>query len=187
MNEKVALVTGGAKGIGASCVRSLSEAGFQVAIHYRSNGEEADKLVAAVDGRGKTYQADLAEEGAAADLIKKVKTDMGAIHVLVNNAGMAIDQILPFAKPEDFDRLIAVNLKPVFLLSKYVAKVMMKQKEGRIINISSVVGHTRQYGTEHVCHYESGHHRFHQKHCFRFSKIWSVRQTVSLQVLSRPI
>ena len=71
---------------------------------------------------------------------------MGRIDVLVNNAGMSIDQVLTFAKPKDFYQLIDVNLKPVFLLSKAVTKVMIKQKSGRIINMSSVVGHTGNAG-----------------------------------------
>ena len=71
---------------------------------------------------------------------------MGPISLLVNNAGISIDQILPFAKPDDFDKLIDTNLKSVFLMSKFVTKGMIRQKSGRIINISSVVGHTGNAG-----------------------------------------
>lgn len=80
------------------------------------------------------------------ELVKKVSQELGPISVLVNNAGVAIDQIITFAKPEDFDILLSTNLRPVFLLSKYVTKGMIKLKGGRIINIASVVGYTGNAG-----------------------------------------
>jgi 3-oxoacyl-[acyl-carrier protein] reductase len=98
------------------------------------------------DGQAQLFKCDLAAAGAAAELVKTVKEEMGSIDVLVNNAGISIDQLLAFAKPEDFDTLLATNLKPVFLLSKLAAKVMIRQKGGRIINITSVVGHTGNAG-----------------------------------------
>lgn len=145
MSEIVALVTGGSRGIGAACAIKLGKMGFRVAVHYRGNAERAQAVCQEVPG-SKAFGFDLSEEGAAEELIKAVKADLGAPGVLVNNAGIAIDQILPMAKLSDFDQLIATNLRPVFILSKLAAKDMMRKKEGRIINLSSVVGYTGNMG-----------------------------------------
>ena len=142
---KVALVTGASKGIGKACAEALSLAGFRVAIHYRS-GAAAAKSLSATLPHSFTLQADLSEEGACEQLIKAVKAKAGRLDVLVNNAGIAVDQILALAKPTDFDLLIATNLKPVFLLSKFGSRLMLRQRGGRIINISSVVGHSGNPG-----------------------------------------
>ncbi len=147
MSQKVALVTGGSRGIGAACALALGRAGYKVAVHYRSGEEGAKAIVAELPaGQAKAYRFDLSDPAASQELIKAVKEDLGSLDVLVNNAGVAIDQVLAFAKPEDFDTLIATNLRPVFLLSKYAAKVMIRQRSGRIINLSSVVGHTGNAG-----------------------------------------
>jgi 3-oxoacyl-[acyl-carrier protein] reductase len=143
--SKVALVTGASRGIGAACASALGEAGFKVAIHFRGSEDKATALSAKIPG-SKPFKADLSDAAACQDLIKKVTSDLGPISVLVNNAGVSIDQILPFAKPEDFDTLISTNLKPVFLLSKFAAKAMIRAKSGRIINIASVVGYTGNAG-----------------------------------------
>lgn len=146
MTVRVALVTGGSKGIGAGCVTALAQAGFRVAIHYRSGEAEAHALAKTLPHDAKVFGADLSVAGACEDLIKRVKAEMGSIDVLVNNAGVSIDQILPFAKEEDLDRMLSSNLKPVFLLSKFASKLMIRQKWGRIINLSSVVGYTGNGG-----------------------------------------
>lgn len=147
MSPKVALVTGASRGIGAACALALGQAGFKVALHYRGS-EDAVRAIAAQlpDGMARTFRFDLTEAQSCQDLIKVVKEEMGGLDVLVNNAGVAIDQVLAFAKPDDFDTLLATNLKPVFLLSKFAAKQMIRQRSGRIINISSVVGHTGNAG-----------------------------------------
>jgi 3-oxoacyl-[acyl-carrier protein] reductase len=147
MTQKVALVTGASRGIGAACALALGKAGYRVAVHYRGSEDKAREVVAQLpDGMAAPFRFDLSEADACQELIKVVKDEMGSLDVLVNNAGIAIDQILAFAKPDDFDKLLATNLKPVFLLSKFASKVMMRQKSGRIINISSVVGHTGNAG-----------------------------------------
>ncbi len=142
---KVALVTGASRGIGAACAIALGEAGYKVAVHYRGSEEKARQVCEKIPG-AKCFQADLSSAEACQELVKQVSTELGPIQVLVNNAGMSIDQVLPFAKPEDFDTLIATNLKPVFLLSKFVTKGMIRQKFGRIINLASVVGYTGNGG-----------------------------------------
>lgn len=147
MSQKVALVTGASRGIGAACALALGRAGFKVAIHYRGSEDKAKALLAQLpDGQAMTCKFDLTADGACQELIKVVKHELGSLDVLVNNAGIAIDQLLAFAKLEDFDTLLQTNLKPVFLLSKLAAKVMIRQKAGRIINLSSVVGHTGNPG-----------------------------------------
>ena len=142
---KVALVTGSSRGIGAAIARILTRDGFHVAIQYRTGQKEAETLASELLG-SKIFHCDLADPQSCIDLAKKVAADMGPIAVLVNNAGMTADQILAFAKPEDFDRLMATNVKPVFLLSKTISRQMMRQKWGRIINITSVVGHSGNPG-----------------------------------------
>jgi 3-oxoacyl-[acyl-carrier protein] reductase len=147
MTSKVALVTGAARGIGAACAVALSRAGYRVAVHYRGSEDKARALIDSLgEGNARGFRFDLAEGTACQDLVKAVKEEMGSLDVVVNNAGVAIDQILAFAKPEDFDKLLSTNLKPVFLISKYATKVMLRQRAGRIINITSVVGHTGNAG-----------------------------------------
>lgn len=145
MTRGVALVTGAARGIGKACAEILSENGFTVAIHYRSGEQEAKKLAESLPG-SKIFQADLAIADQCKDLITAVKKEFGRIDVLVNNAGMSSDQIITFAKPADLENILDINFKSVFHLSKNVSKVMIKQKAGRIINITSVIGHTGNGG-----------------------------------------
>ena len=145
MTKKVALITGASRGIGMACAKALSKDGYQIAIHYRSGEAEALKLEKEL-GSAKAFGADLADPAACQGLAKSVKNEFGRIDVLVNNAGMSLDQLIPFAKPDDFNRLLDVNLKPLFLLTKLTSKFMIKQKSGRIVNITSVVGHTGNGG-----------------------------------------
>jgi 3-oxoacyl-[acyl-carrier protein] reductase len=145
MTRGVALVTGAARGIGRACAEILSENGFTIAIHYRSGEQEAKQLAESLPG-SKIFQADLAIADQCKDLITAVKKEFGRIDVLVNNAGMSSDQIITFAKPTDLENILDINFKSVFHLSKNVSKVMIKQKAGRIINITSVIGHTGNGG-----------------------------------------
>lgn len=143
--EKVVLITGASRGIGAAMALSFGNLGYRVAVHYRGGEKEANELCHQLP-EAKPYGFDLSEQASCKDLCDQVKKDFGRIDVLINNAGMSIDQMVTFAKPEDFAKLIDVNLKPVFLLSKFVSKVMIKQKDGVLINMSSVVGHTGNLG-----------------------------------------
>ncbi len=145
MDKKVALVTGASRGIGKACAQALAREGFLVAIHYRSQEAQAQEVAAGIPG-SKIFQADLSQEESCKELAKQVKDTFGRIDVLVNNAGMSIDQLITFAKPTEFDQILDVNLKSVFNLTKAVSRVMIKQKAGRIINLSSVVGHTGNAG-----------------------------------------
>jgi 3-oxoacyl-[acyl-carrier protein] reductase len=142
---KVALVTGASRGIGAACAIALGQAGYKVAVHYRGAEDKARAICEKIPG-AMPFKADLSDAAACQELIKVVTAEMGPIQVLVNNAGVSIDQLLPFAKPEDFETLLSTNLKPVFLLSKFATKGMIRAKTGRIINIASVVGYTGNAG-----------------------------------------
>jgi 3-oxoacyl-[acyl-carrier protein] reductase len=139
MSKPVAIVTGASRGIGAACAQELSRQGFRIAVHYRSEREKAEALAQSL-GDAMIFQADLSDAKACQDIIGLVKSEMGSVDVLVNNAGICIDQVLALAKIDDFDKLIATNLRPVFLLSKFASRQMIRQRKGRIINISSVVG-----------------------------------------------
>ena len=145
MTKGVALVTGAARGIGKACAELLSEKGFTIAIHYRSGEQEANKLAECLPG-SKVFKADLAIADECKELISAVKNEFGRIDVLVNNAGISSDQIITFAKPSDLDSILDTNFKSIFHLTKHASKIMIKQKSGRIINITSVIGHTGNGG-----------------------------------------
>jgi 3-oxoacyl-[acyl-carrier protein] reductase len=145
MMNRVALVTGAGRGIGAAIAEELGRAGFKVAIHYRGSEESAKTVAEKIPG-SQIFKADLSDAEQCQQLLKQVAESLGPVSVLVNNAGMSIDQLLPFAKVDDFDTLVATNLRPVFILSKFATKGMIKQKWGRIINVASVVGYTGNGG-----------------------------------------
>ncbi len=146
-SQEVVLITGGSKGIGRACVEAFHKKGYAVALHYRSNPEEAQNVAQALGGKYiKIYGYDLSLEGAPDELLKKVKDDFGRLDVLINNAGRAIDQVLPLAKAADFETLLGTNLKPVFSLCKGASRMMMRQKSGSMIQISSVIGFTGNQG-----------------------------------------
>ena len=144
-NTKVALVTGGARGIGRACCYELSERGYKVLLHYRSSEEDA-KITASKISACQLYTCDLSAPYAPEELIKSVKKDHGRLDVLVNNAGKTLNKLLVRSKEEDFDDLLANNLKPLFLLTKSAARLMMLQRSGSIINMSSVVAFTGNQG-----------------------------------------
>ncbi|MBI2601519.1 MAG: beta-ketoacyl-ACP reductase [Deltaproteobacteria bacterium] len=143
--QRVALVTGASRGIGAACAQLLGAEGFRVALHFGRNEEQARKVSETI-GDAHLFPCDLASEEACQKLVTDVKNHFGRIDLLVNNAGISVDQLVTFAKPEDFDHMIHVNLKSVFLLSKFASRHMIKQKSGSIINITSVVGFTGNAG-----------------------------------------
>lgn len=145
LEDRVVLITGSAKGIGLACSVAFLEAGHKVALHYRSENPQIAELCSKYP-KAQAFQADLAEKGAVDTVTKAVKEAMGPIQVLVNNAGMTMDKLLMFSKEDDFDTMMATNLKSPITLSKLAAKQMLKGRWGRIINISSVVGHTGNPG-----------------------------------------
>ena len=148
LEGRVALVTGGSRGIGRAAALVLAEAGADVAITYRERADAAEEVVAALGGRARALRADLAAPGAAARLIAEV----GTVDVLVNNAGVLEQK--PFAEitEADLDRALAVNLKAVFLLSQAVMGPMRERGWGRIVNVASSGG---QLGGPLAVHYSA--------------------------------
>jgi 3-oxoacyl-[acyl-carrier protein] reductase len=146
MSEKpVAIVTGGGKGIGAACCRALSAEGFQVGIHYRSSEEQAKAVLSEI-GDGFLLQADLADIEQVEILVSKVKEEAGRVDVLVNNAGLSVNADIVSMKIEQFDAQRALMRGIWFLTKRIIRLFMLRQRGGRIINISSVVGHTGNAG-----------------------------------------
>jgi len=141
----VALVTGGATGIGAACCRDLAAAGFRVAVHYRSSGEKAEKLLAELpDAFG--VRADLADSEATEALIKEIKQQAGGLDVLVNNAGYNVNAPMLAMKLDEYDAVAGLARGTWYLTKLVLRRFMFRKNTGRIINISSVVGHTGNPG-----------------------------------------
>jgi 3-oxoacyl-[acyl-carrier protein] reductase len=146
MSEKpVAIITGGGKGIGAACCRALCKEGFQVGIHYRSSEEQAKALLSEI-GDGFLLQADLADIDQVEVLVNKIKEKAGRVDVLVNNAGQSVNADIVSMKIEQFDTQRALMRGTWFLTKRIIRLFMLRQRGGRIINISSVVGHTGNAG-----------------------------------------
>jgi len=141
----LALVTGGATGIGAACCRALAGAGMTVAIHHRTSAAAAEDLRQELGPEAFLVQADLATAQGVDALYEEMRA-RGGLDVLVNNAGATVDAPLFSARLEDFDRLVATNMRSTWYLTKRLARLMMRRKAGRIINISSVVGSTGNPG-----------------------------------------
>ena len=141
--NKTAIVTGGSKGIGkAICVR-LAKDGFNIAFSYNSNpelAEETAKLCESAGVKVKFYKVDVADSTACKEWTEEVQTEFGSVDVLVNNAGITKDGLLIKMKDEDLDAVLDVNLKGSFYMMREASKIMLKQKSGKIVNISSVVG-----------------------------------------------
>ena len=146
MNElggQVALVTGASRGIGAVIAKSLGEAGVNVGVNYSANRDAANDVAKAIRSGGSEsiiIQGDISDDMHAQAVVKQVTDEWGQIDILVNNAGITRDGLLLRMKTEDWDRVIDVDLKGAFLCSKYTMPHMIRRRQGRIINISSVVG-----------------------------------------------
>ena len=146
---RVALITGSSSGIGAATAKELAAGGAKVAVHYRGNSDGAaavKEAIAAAGGTCNIYQADVANVEAAAALVKQVQADFGSLDILVNNAGTTRDTLLMTMKEEDWDVVIDTNLKSVYAVTKAALRGMIRQRWGRIINVTSVVGMSGQAG-----------------------------------------
>ena len=138
-----ALVTGGSRGIGRAICLELAKQGVNIAVNYSGSKEKAEAVAEECRSHGvKAFaiQANVADSASVQTMVKTTIDDLGSIDILVNNAGITKDTLIMRMKEEDFDAVINTNLKGVFNCSKAVTRPMMKQRYGRIINISSVVG-----------------------------------------------
>lgn len=143
LNGKVALVTGGGRGIGKAIVTALADAGATVAFTYKSSGTASEQFVQELRSGGKNafaYQADAASLAESTRIVETVLKECGRLDILVNNAGITKDGLLMRMSEEDWDAVIANNLKSVFNFSKACCRPMMGQRSGKIINISSIAG-----------------------------------------------
>lgn len=143
LTDKVALVTGASGGIGRSVSIALAKAGADVVINYSGNlakAEEVQKEVEALGRKAMVIKADISSADEVSAMMKAAVKSFGKIDILVNNAGITRDGSLLMMKEEDWDAVLNTNLKGVFLCTKTAAKLMLKKKYGRIINIASVVG-----------------------------------------------
>jgi 3-oxoacyl-[acyl-carrier protein] reductase len=143
LDGQVAIVTGASRGIGRAVAIALASEGAKVAVNYASSSQAADAVVAEIEGMGSesiAVQADVGQAEQVDALFNAVMEEWGRIDVLVNNAGIARDTLLIRMKLEDWQAVIDLNLTGVFLCTKAASKVMLKQRSGRIINVTSVVG-----------------------------------------------
>jgi len=146
--SKVAIVTGASKGIGAAIALQLAQEGYQLVINYNGNQQKAEavKVLCEKYQTSIVVQADVAKSEDAKSLCDTALETFGRIDVLVNNAGITKDNLLLRMSESDFDDVLSTNLKGTFLMCKNVSKIMMKQRSGSIVNISSVVGITGNAG-----------------------------------------
>lgn len=143
LEGKTALITGASRGIGRGIAEVFAKNGANVAFTYSSSAEAAlqlEKELSAEGIKAKGYQSDASDFNQSQILVDAVVADFGTVDILINNAGITKDNLLMRISEEDFDKVIAVNLKSVFNLTKAVQRTMLKQRSGSIINMSSVVG-----------------------------------------------
>lgn len=143
LQDKKVLITGSSRGIGAEIAKKMALLGAEVIINYANSKERAEKLQETIEENGGTahlIQADVSDYDQAAELVKSSYKKMGGLDVLVNNAGITRDKLLLRMKEEDWDQVLDINLKGVFNCSKSAVRYLLKAENGKLINISSVVG-----------------------------------------------
>lgn len=143
LTGKVAIVTGGSRGIGAAIVRKLASMGANVAVIYAGNQQAAETVCSQCREYGvvaKAYRCDVASFEQVKDTVSAVKADFGTIHILVNNAGITKDGLIAMMKEDSFDAVLDTNLKGAFHMIRHCAGIFLRNREGCIVNISSVSG-----------------------------------------------
>src|SRR5699024_569260 len=143
LKGKTALVTGSSRGIGRAIALELANCGVNVAVNYAGNEEKARQVVEEIEQTGVKaipIQADIADEADVKAMVKEVIDTFGSLDILVNNAGITKDNLLMRMKVAEFEDVIQTNLTGAFICTKAVTRQMMKQREGRIINVASIVG-----------------------------------------------
>jgi 3-oxoacyl-[acyl-carrier protein] reductase len=148
-DKPVAIVTGGGTGIGAACCAALADQGFCVGIHFRNSSKPAEDVLSAINtngGNGFLLQADIAEPDQVDAMVRQIKNSAARVDVLVNNAGISINDSIISMKIDAFDAQRAILRGTWYLTKKILRLFMLRGSSGRIINISSVVGHTGNAG-----------------------------------------
>lgn len=144
LSGKIALVTGGSRGIGAAVAKKLASQGADIAVVYAGNQAAAEavcqELRAQYGIRAATYCCNVADFDAAKQTVNQVKADFGTVDILVNNAGITKDGLIAMMKEQDFDDVLSVNLKGAFNMIKHCTGIFIRKRSGTIINMSSVTG-----------------------------------------------
>ncbi len=143
LKGKIALVTGASRGIGRQTAITLAAYGATVIVNYNGNKEKAEEVVGIIKengGQAISYGCNVADYEAVGEMMKEIVKEFGALHILVNNAGITKDGLLMKMSEEEYDAVLDTNLKGTFNCIKHISRQMLKQKEGHIINLSSVVG-----------------------------------------------
>lgn len=159
LNGKVALVTGAGRGIGRQIALTLAEKGAFVIVNYHGSQEKAEETVAAIraaGGEAASYGCDVADFTACGEMVTALIREYGHIDILVNNAGITRDNLIMKMSEEDFDQVINVNLKGCFNTMKHLSRQFLKQKGGKVINISSVTGIMGNAGQANYCASKAG-------------------------------
>ncbi len=159
LDGRIAIITGASRGIGRAIALALAKKGAAVVVNYASNAgaaEETAQQVRDSGGRARVFRADVAEPAGAAALVQAAVDQFGGVDILVNNAGVTRDNFILRMKDEDWDRVLGVNLKGAFNCTRAAARLMIKNRSGRIINISSVVALTGNTSQANYCAAKAG-------------------------------
>jgi len=156
MTGQVALVTGGARGIGLAISQRLADRGCKVAVGYSRDKETAEQFVSKLGDRGSTHQGNVGSNDDCERVINEVLDRHGQLDILVNNAGITVDKTVRRMTPEDWDKVIQVDLSSAFYLSRAILQHMLDRSYGRIINISSVIGSSGNIGQANYSAAKSG-------------------------------
>lgn len=144
LKNKIAVITGGSRGIGAAIARRLASDGADIAVLYAGNAHLADAVCSdcreAYGVRAKAYLCDVSDSSAVKETVTRIRQEFGGVHILVNNAGITVDGLAAVMREEDFDRVIGVNLKGAFHMIRHTLPLFLRCGGGCIINISSVTG-----------------------------------------------
>src|SRR5690625_904768 len=143
LTGQVAIVTGASRGLGRAIALELAEKGADIVVNYAGSKQRAEEVVEEIKSLGRrsfAVQADVSSEEDVKNMVKKTIDEFGQLDILVNNAGITKDNLLMRMKEDEFDQVININLKGVFLCTKAVTRQMMRQRRGKIINVASIVG-----------------------------------------------
>lgn len=161
--SRIVLITGASRGIGRAIALRLADQGHTIAINYNSHKEDAEEVLREINKRGSSgmiVKANVSKLEEVQEMIKQVENSLGPVEILYNNAGIISDSLLMRMKPEDFDKVIDTNLKGTFYCTKLCINNMIKNRWGRVINISSVVGIRGNIGQSNYSASKAGIHSF---------------------------